>query len=137
MGLIVEEDVVSEERVVEHFGVVENNLSQLSNQYVELAPHQQVAVRRTLQEMLDLPSHCLLSPLRQERTRGRPIGATNRRSNDNSSTRREPSGFELVRGAGVGAVRCADSQGIIVAPAQTGQHEVFPLNMFYVTKPGY
>ena len=100
VGVIVEEDVVSEEQVVERFGVVENILSQLSSQYVGLAPHQQVAVRRTLQEMLDLPFHGPLSPLRQERTRGRPIGATNRRSNDNSSTRREPSGFELVRGAG-------------------------------------
>ncbi|KAI9496433.1 hypothetical protein BDB00DRAFT_869372 [Zychaea mexicana] len=71
-------------------------MEQINARYVELAPHQQVAVRRNLLELLYCPSELIQSPLRQERTRGRPAGAVNRRTNDSSSTRREPSGFELI-----------------------------------------
>lgn len=96
-NVTIVEDIASEHNVDGHFGAFETTLGQLSHRYVEMAPHQQMAVRKNLQEMLYFPSNLLQSPVRQERTRGRPSRATNRRTNETSSTRREPSGFELVQ----------------------------------------
>ncbi|KAH8548983.1 hypothetical protein BGW37DRAFT_522889 [Umbelopsis sp. PMI_123] len=84
-GTIVE-DIASEHNIDGHFGALETTLGQLSHRYVEMAPHQQMAVRRNLQEMLYFPSNLLQSPIRQERTRRRPSRATNRQSGHNSRT---------------------------------------------------
>ncbi|CAG8503200.1 12601_t:CDS:2 [Cetraspora pellucida] len=68
-------------------------LQTLQEKYEEWPEHQQVAVREKLNNMINTPLTTLQNP-QVVRTRGRPPGALNRRTNN--STRRDPSGFELV-----------------------------------------
>ena len=82
-----------------YFRALEHNLQQINHRYVELPLHQQIAVRKNLQELLYPPSNLPQGP------RGRPAGSANRRTNDTASTRREPPGFELFH-SGSGGTRC-------------------------------
>ena len=82
-----------------YFRALEHNLQQINDKYVELPPHQQIAVQKNLQELLYRPSNLPQGPRR------RPAGSANRRTNDTASTRREPSGFELFH-SGSGGRRC-------------------------------
>ena len=99
-----------------YFRALEHNLQQINHRYVELPPHQQIAVRKNLQELLSRPSNLPQGP------RGRPAGSANRCTNDTASTRREPSGFELFH-SGSGGRRCgyANSQGKVAIRAITSR----------------
>ena len=59
-----------------HSRALLHNLEQINHSYVELPPHQQLAVRRSLQELLYRPSNLPQGP------RGWPAGSANRRTND-------------------------------------------------------
>jgi hypothetical protein len=64
------------------------------NQYQQWPLHQQIQVRQRIDEL----ASGTLPPVNNPnitRQRGRPVGARNRQHNT-SSTRRDPSGFELV-----------------------------------------
>ncbi|CAG8458404.1 9522_t:CDS:2 [Cetraspora pellucida] len=68
-------------------------LQTLQEKYEEWPEHQQSAAREKLNNLINTPLTVLQNP-QIVRTRGRPAGASNRRKNN--STRRDPSGFELV-----------------------------------------
>ncbi|CAG8665984.1 9525_t:CDS:1, partial [Dentiscutata heterogama] len=68
-------------------------LQALQERYEEWPEHQQATAREKLNSIINTSTTVLQNP-QVVRTRGRPPGSSNRRTDN--STRRDPSGFELM-----------------------------------------
>jgi hypothetical protein len=85
--------VIADGQQVDH-AEIRPAVQRLMNQYQQWPLHQQIQVRQRIDEL----ASGTLPPVNNPnitRQRGRPVGARNRQHNT-SSTRRDPSGFELV-----------------------------------------
>ncbi|CAB4388322.1 unnamed protein product [Rhizophagus irregularis] len=90
---IQEYSLMQDENVFHREVTLQPILQNLQEKYQEWPEFQQKAAQETLNNMFNAPIMVLQNP-KVVSTKGRPSGATNKRSN--TSTRRDPSGFELV-----------------------------------------
>ncbi|CAG8725392.1 4072_t:CDS:2, partial [Acaulospora morrowiae] len=73
--------------------LIESLLQDLKNRYQNWPEYQQVAVQKSISDIINTPSVILQNP-QIIRTKGHPSGSSNNRSTN--STKRDPSGFEFI-----------------------------------------